>query len=285
MKKFRISSLLLGTFLMPVVSYGSADFDEADAQFAGTVVSDEALFEAIKANDSAKVRYLLDHGANVNAHRVNTDKYWNFEETPLTEAIMMGNIDIVRLLLDLRADPNVHLKTTSNDPYKKWYYSYSTPLSRATAKQDIDIIRLLLDRGADANARREYVEQGMTNGTLFTRYSCPLVDAIAKDDIEIVRLLLERGANVNTEGGATLVPLIEASDTQNVDMVSLLLEQRGIDVNATHNIDLTWDEYEAIGYGGGTYEDLNRQEPTTALRSAKGNDRIIRLLLAHGAHW
>ncbi|MDR2372045.1 MAG: hypothetical protein LBD60_02775, partial [Puniceicoccales bacterium] len=65
MKKSNVSLLLVGTFLMPVVSYGAADFGAADfeaadfsgsdAQFADVVVSDDALFEAIKANDINKV--------------------------------------------------------------------------------------------------------------------------------------------------------------------------------------------------------------------------------------
>ncbi|MDR2371787.1 MAG: ankyrin repeat domain-containing protein [Puniceicoccales bacterium] len=67
MKKFKVSSLLVGTFLMPVVSYGAADFSGLDAQFAGVVVSDDALFEAIKAQNINLVIYLLDHGANPNA--------------------------------------------------------------------------------------------------------------------------------------------------------------------------------------------------------------------------
>jgi ankyrin repeat protein len=241
MKKFRISSLLLGTFLMPVVSYGSADFDEADAQFAGVVVSDEALFEAIKAQDIAKVRYLLDHGVNVNAL----------------------------------------VKETSDKPYEKWWYEWETPLTKAIWTKNRDLVRLLLERGADPNARTEFVEQGMEGNILFTRYRTPLISAIAKDDIEMVRLLLQWGANVNTEGGATLVPLIVAAPWH-PEIVQLLLEQKGIDVNATHNTNISWDEYENRGYAGEPYD---IQVPTTALRSAKGNDRIVRLLLAHGAHW
>jgi ankyrin repeat protein len=229
---------------MPVVSYGSADFGGADGQFAGAVVSDGALFEAVKANDIARVRYLLDHGANVNALK----------------------------------------KITGNNP---WWYQHSTPLTEAIWTKNIDMVRLLLERGANVNARLEYMEQGREGWILFTRYSCPLVRAIWRRSIAMMRLLLEWGANVNTEGGATYVPLIEATeaaaaDAKNLDMVRLLLEQNGIDVNATHNINLSWDEYESRGYAGEPYD---IQVPTTALQAAGNNAQIAQLLRAHGARW
>jgi cytohesin len=294
MKKFKISSLLLGTFLMPMVSYGSVDFGGAYGHFSDIVVSDGALFEAIKANDINRVRYLLDHGANVNALRADVGKYSTFEDTPLSEAIIAKNIDIVRLLLDRGANVNVSLKTTRNDPGEEQYYNYLTPLSKAIAGKNIDLVRLLLDRGADINARRASAKQNDDNARrfgecnkVFTRYSCPLVDAIGEKNIEMVRLLLEWGANVNTEGGATRVPLIKAVETGNIDIVRLLLEQDGINVNATHDITptLTWDEYETIGCSGGTSDDFNRQEPVTALRAAGSNAQIAQLLRAYGARW
>ncbi|MDR0740846.1 MAG: ankyrin repeat domain-containing protein [Puniceicoccales bacterium] len=238
------------------------------------VVSDATLFEAIKANDIAKVRYLLDHGANVNALVTDTGKYGNYEDTPLTEAILAKNIDMARLLLDRGANVNVHLKNTSNDPNERWYYCYTSPLTKAIARKSIDLVRLLLDSGADINVRWGWTEQNNNVekfsecNWIFTRYSCPLVDAIGEKNIDIVRLLLERGAKVNTEGGATRVPLIKAVETGNLDIVRLLLAQDGIDVNATHDVTptLTWDDYEAIGYSGGTDADfqLSRTHNGTA---------------------
>jgi hypothetical protein len=251
--KLRIS-LLLGTFLVPMVSHGSADFGEADGQFAGVVVSDEALFEAIKANDIGRVSYLLDHGANVNAL----------------------------------------VKETDNKPGRQWWYQWVTPLGKAIWTKNIDLVRLLLERGTDVNVRMEYVQEGRGSDILFTRYFSPLVDAIAMAThnkaigIEMVRLLLAWGANVNTEGGATLVPLIVAAPW-NPEIVQLLLKQKGIDVNATHNTNISWDEYEARGYAREPYD---IQVPITALRNAgelsgqySKAAQSVQLLLAHGAHW
>jgi ankyrin repeat protein len=132
------------------------------------------------------------------------------------------------------------------------------------------------------NARLEYMEQGREGNILFTRYFSPLVSAIWSRNIEMMRLLLEWGANVNTEGGATFVPLIAAANAQNLEMIQLLLEQKGINVNATHNTNISWDEYEMNGLTGNRYD---YQVPETALQSARGDPQIVQLLRAHGAHW
>ncbi|MDR2720931.1 MAG: ankyrin repeat domain-containing protein [Puniceicoccales bacterium] len=158
MKRFKISSLLVGTFLVPVVSYGSADFGGTDGQFAGVVVSDAALFEAIKAQNINLVNYLLDHGANVNARMKEVEYSWG------------------------------------NYPFK--------------------------------------------------HYLSPLVVAIRTRNIDMVRLLLGRGANVNTEGGSVNVPLYEAVRSCPDNIVRLLLEQKGIDINVRQNVNMSWDDYE-----------------------------------------
>jgi ankyrin repeat protein len=206
MKKFRVSSLLLGTFLMPVVSYGaagfgSADFGEIDAQFAGVVVSDTALFEAIKAQNINLVNYLLDHGANVNAkiettmkysqHKYGSEPRYLREITPLVAALFQGNFELVRLLLDRKADVNAVLKEDEPAEYEDFHHRFITPLTIA----------------------------------------------IRRNTIDFVRLLLERGANVNPgTGGAMRVPIIEAVTYCGEDVIRLLLEQPGIDLNAYENV-------------------------------------------------
>jgi ankyrin repeat protein len=229
MKKFKISSLLLGAFLMPVVSYGAVDFRPAslgtagfgpetadfsglDAQFAGVVVSDDALFEAIKAQNMDLVNYLLDHGTNV-------------------------------------------------------------------------------------NARMKEVEHDY--GGSFIHYLSPLVVAIRTRNIDMVRLLLQRGANVNTEGGNVNVPIYEAithnydvnvsphgivyhCHSQPNDIIRLLLEQEGIDVNVPQNVNMSCDQVDDLGLRGEPY---NYQIPETALQCAGGQTQIVQLLLAHGAKY
>jgi ankyrin repeat protein len=104
---------------------------QAAIRLRGTPVSDEALFEAVKANDLNRVSYLVSHGANVNARVVNVRGHYTIEDTPLSTAIKEKNIPMVRLLLDLKADVNVHLKFTRTEPGQEWNYHYSSPLVRA----------------------------------------------------------------------------------------------------------------------------------------------------------
>jgi hypothetical protein len=246
MEKSKISLLLVGTFLMPVVSYGSADFGETDGQFAGVVVSDAALFAAIKANDINKVRYLLDHGANVNARMVK-NQYC----------------------------------------YQMWYIKYSSPLVQS---QNIDMVCLLLDYGAQINDFVEELELGWENEP-YIHYLSPLVMAIRTRNIDMVRLLLQRGANVNTAGGNVNDPFYEAVKEGRSNIVRLLLEQKGIDVNVPQNVHSSWDDYERIGLGGGKKSEYLFQEPRTALghinKVGTGNseawEEIIRLLREKGA--
>jgi ankyrin repeat protein len=202
MKKSKISSLLLGTFLMPVVSYGSADFSGSGAQFADVVVSDDALFEAIKAQNINLVNYLLDYGANVNAKIETTMKYSKYkyecieprylrEMTPLAAALFQKNLELVRLLLDRKADVNVVLKEDEPAEYEDFHHRLITPLSIAIRRNSIDFIRLLLERGANVNP-----------GT----------------------------------GGAMRVPIIEAFLCCGEDVMRLLLEQPNIDLDAYQNV-------------------------------------------------
>jgi hypothetical protein len=66
--------------------------------------NDEGIFEAIKMNNFNKVFYLINHVTKVNTFIKNPDTYWTLEHIPLPEAILAKNIDIVRLLLDQRAN-------------------------------------------------------------------------------------------------------------------------------------------------------------------------------------
>jgi hypothetical protein len=186
MDKLKISSLLLGTFLMPVVSYGSADFGEADGQFAGVVVSDEALFSAIRAGNFDLVNYLIDHGANVNARGKEPKKYYEhtFDHfSPLSLAIQSGNFEMVNLLIDRGAGVNDFIEEMECH----WGYSfthYLSPLVVAIRTGSIDMVRLLLARGANVN----------TQGG---KYNVPLYEAVKKGPEMALLILKQNGININ----------------------------------------------------------------------------------------
>ncbi|KAK3328728.1 ankyrin repeat-containing domain protein, partial [Apodospora peruviana] len=152
--------------------------------------------------------------------------------SPLTAAIGMRNIDIVRLLLDNGAEVN---------PWE------DRPLYRAicfhdSSQRDKDIISLLLERGADPNAK------GRTEGC--RKHPTPLARAVyechtwvPEDDetminpLEIVDLLVAYGAEIN------YVPIMERENIvhraihprQNLAILKHLLNHLGADPNITNS--------------------------------------------------
>jgi ankyrin repeat protein len=172
-------------------------------------------------------------------------------------------------------------------------------LFEAIKARNINLVRYLLDHGANVNARMEEVEHGWGNIS-YTHYLSPLVVAIRTRNIDMVRLLLQRGVNVNTEGGNVNVPIYEAvnynstvdvvphglvyhSRSQPGDIIRLLLEQEGIDVNIPQNVDVSCDAYESAAYSGEDFPP--RQVPETALQRAGGQTQIGQLLKEHGAKY
>ena len=106
------------------------------------------LARAAERGQVAKVRKLIEQGADVNARgRAQKVEDANFEwwlpagRTPLYLAAQNGHVEVVQLLLDRGADPNL------GDEYGE------TPLHQAARRAECEIGELLLKAGADANAR------------------------------------------------------------------------------------------------------------------------------------
>jgi ankyrin repeat protein len=96
----------------------------------------------------------------------------------VTVAVNHGQIEMVRLLLDLGADVNERIMLQELEaPTESW----GMPLWFAALANQRDIAELLLDRGADPNAN-VYAS------------GCPLRNAWGHKDGAVKKLLLERGA-------------------------------------------------------------------------------------------
>ena len=136
-----------------------------------------------QADYTPYITLLLDRGANVNL------AYERTGQTALMIAGSSANIDMVKLLLDHDADPNIHYPDGS---------SLLLKLVMATCDKHgnyFPYITLLLNHGANVN-----IAHSVTGQTA-------LMTAAQAQDVDLVKLLLEHGADVtqvNKEGKSVL---------------------------------------------------------------------------------
>lgn len=134
------------------------------------------------------------------------------EPKPLIAAVRVGSGEIVKLLLDHGANPNLDTAT------------WMTPLALACNRGDRAIVDLLLERGADVNGAG-------------SRHSHPLEKAAWYYQEELVATLLEHGADpqrVMARGTASLqriadsilLRLIEAGGRAPPEIIDMLAARR-----------------------------------------------------------
>ena len=251
-----------------------------------TVLSelDRQLFEAVRQGDNNEVRRLVAAGANVNAVE-NKDKYDN--TMPLHVAVDGDNLECVRFLIEHGADVNAkNSKVDGWRPLRNAVFrsvammrllldngadvDKSKALNSAVYNGETEIaemllseyganpnvidisgaalsealsrhpdnhalIKMLLDYGADPNVR----DKG-----LYTDDCIPIVRAVKRGIAKNVQLLLDAGANVNVattvRGVAGWTPLIwlmychddGICDNDNRLAIARMLINSGADVNA-----------------------------------------------------
>ena len=97
------------------------------------------LHTAVQKQDFTLCRYLMDHGASVNADVPHEYQGPTLKETPLHLAVKLGNVDLCRLLLEHGATIDPEIKGRKG------------PLHLAVVKEKEDVARLLLSHGADVS--------------------------------------------------------------------------------------------------------------------------------------
>ena len=156
-------------------------------------------------------RSLLEHTSDVDIRMTNG-------LTQLHMAAFYGRLEIVRMLLDLGANPNAETK---------WSETPLGLVSRGcynSQEHGASIARLLLRRGVDVNASAK----GLVT---------PLHSAASNGRLEIVRVLLDHGASPNVEKEMRETALHSVSggkydsEKHGVDIARLLLEH-GVDAHA-----------------------------------------------------
>ncbi len=203
---------------------------------ANAASGDQTLVEAVKAQDTATARKLIEQNVNVNELQADgaTALHWaayhddletamllieagakvdaanDFGVMPLSLACTNGSAPMIEALLNAEADPNAAILTGE------------TPLMTAASAGELDAVLVLLDRGANVNAKEPSQDQ------------TALMWAISEGHSEVARELVEHGANIHaaTKGGFT--PLLFAVREGDVDSAKMLLDA-GADVNTTAN--------------------------------------------------
>ncbi|KAJ7056402.1 ankyrin repeat-containing domain protein [Mycena amicta] len=215
----------------------------------------QPLHDAVVGGNVETARLLLQHGAGI--------KEWY-----LTEALVEEDVDMVKLLLDNGANPNIA-------DSRGW-----TPLHQAARVGDVCMVQELLDAGADVAwpcVKYHGVE--------------PLHGAVVGQHVEAARLLLEHGAEVMEWGdGDLLHPLEEAVDTANAEMVKLLLEW-GADAGDVGMAALKraaqMEELPIMRLllraGANPDIDLDVDDIWPPAEEGEDRDDVMRLLVVHGA--
>lgn len=164
----------------------------------------------------------------------------------LWKAVVEGNTDGVRLLLEQGADINAKLK-----------YGW-TPLLQAVQLGWDEIIHLLLEKGADPLVKKD-------NG------ATPFIIAGMLGNEEYLKLFLSRGAYINEQDDCGFTALMETA-LYGHEQATMFLLDAGANVNVVRS---ATDEGKSRSTGG-----------QTALMDAakKGHGSIVRMLLDKGAN-
>lgn len=209
----------------------------ANANGAAALRSPPLHYAIANLRDPEMVSILLEGGANVNAPDPQQEGI-----LPLERATRDGNAEIVHMLLQRGADPNM-AGTMSRDP----------PFMVALRRQNMGIIRAFVERGVNVNmTSRDGLPAIHAAGTLDTievlraagadlntrnekgetMLTAWLRKKVTPTNREVVNALIERGADVNAPDGAGHTPLFVAIYANEPAYILALLE-RGADPRNT----------------------------------------------------
>jgi uncharacterized protein len=188
------------------------------------------LFAAIRANDAATVRALLDAQPALTAAKNEQG------QSPVLAAVYSGRSEIRDLLIARVGALEFHEAASSgrldrvkelvekNAELAKSYSPDGFPVfALAAVFGHLPVTRYLFEKGANVNA-------AATNGTGYTA----LTGAVTSGHKDIAAWLLENGADPNHRYGPGYSPLLAAAANGHLEIVKTLL-QHGADLHAKTN--------------------------------------------------
>jgi ankyrin repeat protein len=152
------------------------------------------LVLAARTGDAAAVKAALAAGGGTEVQERMSQR------TALHFAAESGKADVVKLLLDAKANPNAQDRTGK------------TPVTVAAERGKVDALKALLAAGGDANSRDQV--QGS-----------PLLWASGLGGPEPVAILLAAGANPNIQDVNGMTPLMWAAGVGKPETVAMLLDK------------------------------------------------------------
>ncbi|NIM58767.1 MAG: hypothetical protein GTO16_07455 [Candidatus Aminicenantes bacterium] len=200
---------------------------------------DKDLRSAIIFGKIAEIEGLIKAGVDVNK-RFNLGASRNI--TALYLAVMLGQADIGKLLIDSGADVNIDFDGVSLLHVAALYGGNkavaelliaegldvnakcgahgkakdTTPLHAAAGKDNIEVAKVLIDNGAELDAK------------VFENHYTPLHVAARNNKRAVAELLIAEGAEVNAEAKSGETPLDLAVSNGNEELADLLHKHGGI---------------------------------------------------------
>ena len=157
---------------------------------------DEKLVEAVKAGDIAKVRAAAAAGGNPSVRT----RTWP-EQTPMLLAIEAKNTEMLKALLELKADPNAKI----GDGEK-------TTLTEAVRAGQTEMAIALVEAKADINAGEENTRS-------------PFLLAVATANKKLIELFAEKGAKLDVVDSKGWSPLSYAVRNGDVPTIEFLVSK------------------------------------------------------------
>jgi ankyrin repeat protein len=217
-----------------------------------------ALHWAVYRDDAQLVDLLIAAGANVNAAN-------DLAITPLYLASVNGNAAIVKRLLDKKANPNAASETGV------------TPLMESARSGSVDVVRALLAHGAEVNVKER--DRGQT----------ALMWAVARHHPDVVKILIERGADVHARTRVrNLTVMLDQGPRRAVKTARQDAKQIAAGASTPLLFAAQTGDAESAGHllAAGADPNVTAADGNSALVSAifSGNPAVARVLLEAGAN-